>query len=118
MQLQGCRCRLSVAVDGVSGGTHSKHPEFWSCFLGGWDSLLQDASCQAEDRGVSSGCVVGWPPGWVAACSECMRDSLGFGMPCTPLDVCAEAHTASVLNHELTIFKCLTIRGLGMCREA
>ena len=48
---------------------------------------------------------------------ECLRESLGFGMHYVPPEARAETHIASVLNHELAIFKPLTVRGLGMWRE-
>ena len=63
VQLQGCRCRLRNEVGGVSGGTDSEHPEVSVCFLGTWDSLLQDASCPAEDTVVPSALDVAGQPG-------------------------------------------------------
>ena len=32
------------------GRTHTKHPEVFDCLMGTWNSLLKDASCQAEDK--------------------------------------------------------------------
>ena len=66
------------------GRTHTKHPEVFGCFLGTWYSLLQDASCPAEDQGVALAFDVDWQPCWGAVCCECLRDSLGFRMPCVP----------------------------------
>ena len=89
---------------------HTKHQVVCSCFLGTWDSLLQHTSCQAEDKCVHSAFHVGRPPGLWAVCLECLRDSLGFRMPCVPPEPGAETYTALVLIHELAIFKPLTVR--------
>ena len=35
-------------------------------------------------------------PGWVAVCLECLKDSLGFRMPCVPPEAGAETHGAFV----------------------
>lgn len=51
---QGCRCRLRFEFHGVLGRTNSKPPEVWGCFLGTWDYLLHDVSCQVEDAGIPS----------------------------------------------------------------
>ena len=50
------------------GRTHTKHPEVFGCFLGTWHTLLQDASCQAEDKCIASAFDVDWQPGWGAVC--------------------------------------------------
>ena len=50
------------------GRTHTKHPEVFGCFLGTWYSLLQDASCQAEDTGVPAAFDVDLQPGWGVVC--------------------------------------------------
>ena len=64
--LQSCRSGLRIGVEGVWGRTHSKHPEVWGHFLGARDSLLQDASCQAEDTGALSALDVDLQPAWVS----------------------------------------------------
>ena len=50
-------------------------------------------------------------------CWECLRDSLGFGMPCIPPEPEAETHTALGLNCKLAIFKPRTVRVLHMWKE-
>ena len=77
---------------------------------GTWDPQLQHASCQAEDKCVHSALDVDWQPGLGAVCFECLRDSLGFRMPCVPPEPGAETYTALVVIHELAIFKPLTVR--------
>ena len=100
MHLQGCACRLRGEVDGGFGRTSSKHPEVWH-----GDSLLQDASCQAEETGVPSALDVALQPGWVTEHLECLRVSLGFRLPCVAPEPGAGTHTASILIHVLAIFK-------------
>ena len=48
---------------------------------------------------------------------ECLNGSLDFRMPWFPPEAGIEAHAASVLTHELALFKALTVCGLGMGRE-
>jgi len=65
---------------------------FGVVLLAPW-TLLKDASCQAEDTGVSAAFDVDLQPGWGGGlCWDCLRDSLGFGMPCVPPDPGAETH--------------------------
>ena len=80
--------------------------------MGTLDSLLQDASCWAEDTGIPSALDVDWQPGWVAVCLECLRDSLDFRMPCVPQVAGTTTHAAFLLNPELAIFKPLTVSAL------
>ena len=53
-------------VYGVLGKFHSKHLDFYACFPGTCDFLLQGISCQAEDRGVPSAFDVDCQPGLLA----------------------------------------------------
>ena len=98
------------------GGTHNKHQRF-GFFLWEPGTLLQGAFHQKEDICVPSAFVVDWQPGWGAVCFKCLRLPLDFGMPCVPPETGADTHTTSVLNHDLAMFKPLTVRGLGMWRE-
>lgn len=59
---------------------------------------------------------VDWQPGWVAVSLECLKDSLGFGMPWVPQVAGAETQT-SVLCCELAIVKSLTIGALGRWKK-
>ena len=45
------------------GGTHTNHAEVGVVLLAPW-TLLKDASCQAEDTGVSAAFDVDLQPGW------------------------------------------------------
>lgn len=89
---------------------------FVVCF---WEprTLLQYASCQAEDTCVPLAFGVDWQPGLGAPCLECLNDSLDFRMSWFPPEAGTETHAASVLTYELALFKPLTVCGLGMGRE-
>ena len=77
-------------------------------------TLLQDASCQAEETGVPSALDVDLQPGQLAEHLECLRVSLGFRLPCVLPEAGAGAHTLSVLIHVLGIVKPPIVEGLGI----
>ena len=56
-------------------------------------TLLQDASCQADGTGVPSGFGGGLAAWLDASGLECLKHSLGFGMPCVPLEAGPKTHT-------------------------
>ena len=97
--LQGHRSRIRFGVDFVLGRTHSKHPEVWSYFLGTWNFLLQDTSCQTEDRNVPSACLGGlaaWFCGSVFRMLEGihgLQNALGSsrGRSRDPASICVES---------------------------
>ena len=72
---QGCRCRLRSGGWCGVGSTHSNHQKVCVIFLGTRDSLLQDASFQAEDTGVPSSFAVDWQPGWGGG--QCVLNARG-----------------------------------------
>lgn len=56
---------------------------------------------------------VDWKPAGRAVGFKRVKRSRGVGMPAVPQETGAEAHTASVLSREQTMFKPLTVRGSG-----
>ena len=58
------------------------------------DSLLHDASYQAETHVSLQDLEVDWKPGWVAWFFECLKHSLGFSVPFVLLEAGAETHSA------------------------
>ena len=77
-------------------------------------TLLQDASCQAEETGVPSALDVDLQPGQLAEHLECLRVSLGFRLPSVLSEAGAGTHTLSVLIHVLGIVKPPIVAGLGI----
>ena len=60
----GPRCHSKVAGAGSEGGLMWFWQKFCGIFLGTMDSMLQDASFQAEDTGVPSAFAVDWQLSW------------------------------------------------------
>lgn len=83
----------------------------FGCFLGTWNSFLQEALYHPKDIGVPStfrGGMAAWLGVRVFRMVEVFT---GFCMPCVPPEAGAKSHRASVLYCELTI------GGLGMWRK-
>lgn len=53
----------------------------------------------------------------MAVCLECLREYMGCRMPWVLLEAGAETQPASVLSHEMAIFKLLTVRCFSRWRE-
>lgn len=107
--LQSTVSELGLMVSCVEPTASTKR--IFGCFLGTWNSFLQEALYHPKDIGVPStfrGGMAAWLGVRVFRMVEVFT---GFCMPCVPPEAGAKSHRASVLYCELTI------GGLGMWRK-